>query len=220
MMLSTGQNGHVTEPRRMPRSDRMVGITKYYDDHAASYAATTMAIDTSRQLQRLVDLLPTGARILDAGCGSGRDLTQMARLGFKPVGVDASVGLARIARRNSGCPVHVGDLRSLAFEDASFDGVWAMASLLHLERSELPDVLSSFSHILRPGGVMFTSVKRGTGDVKDDTGRWFTLYDEDSWADHLRAAGLQVIEVIGEPASENAVGGKTGPGWISSLARR
>ena len=199
---------------------RLSDTIRYYDAHAAAYAATTMAIDTSVQLDRFGSLLPPNAKVLDAGCGSGRDLARLARLGFHPVGLDLSAGLAAIARQTSGCEVMVGDLRELHMSDCSFEGVWAMASLLHLARDELPDVLSSLANSLKPGGILFASVKRGAGEVEDDTGRSFTLYNEAEWAERLRDAGLDVIEVVGEPADPDPRPGTVAPGWISSLARR
>ena len=220
-MLSTGVEhpNSATRRRLQSRLDRMAETVSYYDGHADAYAAATMAIDTSNQVERFAAMLPSGGRVLDAGCGAGRDLMQLAALGLNPVGIDISATLVSLARR-SGLPVEVADFRAHAFKPESFDGIWAMASLLHLERWELPGVLSSFSRILRPGGVLFASVKRGSGDVQDDTGRWFTLYDEEAWAGHLRAAGLEVIEVIGEPPSADGATGTVAPGWISSLARK
>jgi SAM-dependent methyltransferase len=219
-MLSPGvqQPNSAASRALVPRRDRMAETVSYYDGHADAYAVATMAIDTSTQVERFAAMLPSGGRVLDAGCGAGRDLRQLAALGLDPVGIDISATLVSLARR-SGVPVKVADFRSHAFEPQSFDGIWAMASLLHLERWELSGVLSSFSRMLRPGGVLFASVKRGSGDVRDETGRWFTLYDEETWSGHLRSAGLEVIEVVGEPASAGDATGTVSPGWISSLAR-
>lgn len=218
-MLTAGHDV-TTRRSRLRTVDRMADTIRYYDDHADWYAAKTMGIDTTPQLERFTALLPRGASVLDAGCGSGRDMLQLSERGFAPVGVDMSVELAAIARLTTGREVHVGDLRQLDFRPQSFDGIWAMASLLHLDRNELYDVLASFAVLLKPSGVFFASVKRGHGEVKDDTGRWFTLYDEVSWTGHLQQAGFDVIEVVGEPADPSEGTGSVAPGWISSLARR
>ena len=220
-MLTTGaeQPNQATGRGLAPRRDRMTDTVSYYDGHADAYAAATMAIDTSTQVERFAAMLPPGGLVLDAGCGAGRDLGQLAALGLNPIGIDLSATLVSLARR-SGLPVEVADFRSHEFKEDTFDGIWAMASLLHLELWELPGVLSTFARALRPRGVLFASVKRGSGDVQDDTGRWFTLYDEKNWSDHLRSAGLEIIEVIGEPPSEKGATGTVAPGWISSLARK
>ena len=95
-----------------------------------------------------------------------------------------------------------------------------MASLLHLEREEIVPALSGLAGLLRPGGVLFASVKRGCGRVRDDEGRWFTLHDEDGWSRHLRDAGMEVVEVEGEPPAARDAVGTVAPGWVCSLSRR
>lgn len=220
-MLSVNQAADQRTPApRESGPDRWARTIAYYDRNASSYAQSTTGIDTSNQLTKFTLLLGAGSKVLDAGCGAGRDLSRLTELGFDATGVDASVELARIAREASGRPVHVDDLRSLRFNDASFDGVWAMASLLHIERSELPDVLLSLKRLMVRGGVLFSSVKRGSGTVEDDTGRSFTLHDERSWEALLIGAGFDVLEVVGEPPSDGHSTGSVAPGWISSLARR
>lgn len=216
-----------TEPagvrrERGPRldADRLASTVRYYDRHAESYAASTRSIDTSERIQRFAALLPPHGRVLDVGCGAGRDLLQLGALGFEVSGLDISPALAAIARRASRREVLVADLRTIDLPTEGFDGIWAMASLLHLGRSELPEVLLKLTSALRPGGTLFASVKRGVGEVVDGTGRWFTLHDEAGWRRRLVEAGLEVIELVGEPADAGAATGTVAPGWISSLSRR
>lgn len=100
-----------------------------------------------------------------------------------------------------------------------FDGVWAMASLLHVQRDLIREAMASLASMLKPGGILFSSVKRGVGNAVDETGRRFTLYDEAHWATHLRGAGFEIIEITGEPPVDGSAVGTVAPGWISSLAR-
>lgn len=200
--------------------DRRRSTSAYYEMFGEEYAAATMRLDVSEHVARFAGMLAPGARVLDAGCGAGRDLVALNEAGLDPVGLDSSTHLVRIARRLSGLPVTVGDLRTPPYGDASFGGVWAMASLLHLERGETTGALRKLGALLVPGGILFTSVKRGRGRQQDDTGRWFTLYDEAGWEGHLRQAGLEVLEVIGEPPGDGGAVGTVRPGWITSLSRR
>jgi SAM-dependent methyltransferase len=192
----------------------------YYDREAEDYAAKTIAIDTAGRISKFASYLPAGARVLDVGCGSGRDLIRLRAAGLKPVGLDISPSLAAIAQKNSNLPVTVGDLRTPPFADASFHGVWAMASLLHIEARELDTSLAGLLRILLPAGILFASVKRGRGLVRDEDGRWFTLHDETSWSCYLRAAGFEIIEIIDEPPITDNATGTVRPGWVTSLARR
>ena len=206
------------QPTGSSADERRASTLAFYDREADAYASATMALDVSDRVARFARELPSGGRVLDAGCGSGRDLVALRAAGFDAVGLDLSPRLACIARVNSGSPVEVGDLRSPPFDDASFEGIWAMASLLHLERHEVTGALAGLRRLLVPGGVLFASVKRGSGRVRDDDGRWFTLHDEDGWAGHLEAAGFDVVELVGEPARGPSTG-SVAPGWISSIAR-
>ncbi len=198
--------------------ERRASTLAFYDEHADAYAAATMALDVADRIARFAKEVPAGGRVLDVGCGSGRDLTSLQAAGFRPVGLDLSPQLARLAEARSGIKVEVGDLRSPTFAAASFEGIWAMASLLHLEREEVTGTLRSLGRILTHGGVMFASVKRGEGRFQDKDGRWFTLHDEDGWARHLAAAGFDIVELVGEPAPLSGTG-SVAPGWISSIAR-
>jgi SAM-dependent methyltransferase len=222
MMLTTTQDPSGGTPGRPARrvADRLSKTVRYYDRHAEAYDAMVAGIDVSDAMSRFTSLLPHAARVLDAGCGGGRDIADLGAQGFSVLGIDISASLARLARCRSGQRVLVGDLRTVALEPKSFDGVWAMASLLHLDKADLPAALGNLHSALKPGGVMFASVKWGEGEVEDDLGRWFTLHDEAGWAGHLRAAGFEVLEIVAESPAAGEAAGKVAPGWISSLARR
>ncbi|HEX8555555.1 MAG TPA: class I SAM-dependent methyltransferase [Sphingomonas sp.] len=200
--------------------DRQASTAAYYEVFGEEYAAQTMRIDVSDHIARFAGMLVPGARVLDAGCGAGRDLVALALAGLDPVGLDNSARLVRIAERTSGLSVALGDLRAPPYEVASFDGIWAMASLLHLERDETTAALRTLGELLVPGGLLFASVKRGVGQTRDNEGRWFTLHDEQGWDRHLREAGFELLEVTGEPPSDHGAIGIVSPGWISSLSRR
>lgn len=191
----------------------------FYEREAESYATKTASLKPSGHLASFVSLLPRNARVLDAGCGAGRDLAAFARAGVEAFGLDRSLRLSTIARLGTGRPVVTGDLRAPPFDPATFDGVWAMASLLHLEPEEVVPTLRSLSRLLRPQGLLFASVKRGVGPARDADGRWFTLHDELSWTRNLEAAGLQVLEVVGEPPETGGTS-TVSPGWLASLSRR
>lgn len=217
-MLSTEALG-ARRTRGRALDDRLASTLRYYEANARDYAAATSRIDTSERISQFIALLPPVARVLDVGCGAGRDLSQFLSSGVQAVGLDLSPNLAEIARRQSGCEVIVGDLLAPP-RMTPFDGVWAMASLLHIERARIGEALASLASMLKPGGALFASVKRGTGEVVDDTGRWFTLYDEAQWASNLREASFDIVEITGEPPVDGSATGTVAPGWISSLARR
>ena len=145
------------------------------------------------ELERFLAHLPRSSRILDAGCGGGRDLLAMRSTGMIPTGLDFSPALAGLARDHSGCEVVVGDVREPPFADGAFDGVWAAACLLHLEREDVPVALRALRRLLVKGGAFFASVKMGRGSERTADGRLFTYFDADEWRSLLIEAGFVSI---------------------------
>lgn len=161
----------------------------YYRQNAQRFFTDTASVDMSALYPPFVDCLPTGARILDAGCGSGRDVKAFSEMGFDVEAFDASAELVALARQLSGKPVV-----QMRFQDVDavekYDGIWCCASLLHVSDAELPEVMTKLAIALKPGGVGYLSFKYGRGEREKD-GRRFTDMD---------TAGLQkLIERINTP---------------------
>lgn len=185
---------------------------QYYEREATRYAAATARHSMNEQITRFTGLLPSGAWILDLGCGGGRDLASFSRQAFNAVGLDAALELARIARTTSGCPVIVGDMLRLPFKDKSFDAVWASASLLHLRRDDAQIVLDLIKRTLVGGGLFFSSLKMGKGENRTDDGRFFTYFMRAEWEERLAHAGFELIESRCDPAG-------AGDRWMNTIAR-
>ena len=185
----------------------------WYDQHADTYAATTQGIDMSVPRARFLRHLPTPARLLDVGCGSGRDALAFQGLGHAVVAIDASLGMVEQARLAG-----VQDVRHLAVEQMdfcqAFDGIWACASLLHLTDADWAHALAGVERALVPGGVVFLSLKHVTSG-RDAHGRWFQGATPQGLLDHLRAAHLDPIEQVETPDSS-----RPGLSWIETIARK
>jgi len=188
----------------------------YYEHNAEAFFDATIDVDMTPLYQPFLSWLPFGGRILDAGCGSGRDLRAFANLGYRVTAFDASPALAALAGAYAGQPVH-----HLRFQDIdwreSFDGVWACASLLHLTAAELPDALGRLASALVPAGILYTSFKYGQGE-REDQGRHFTDMDEDGLYTLLdRVGNLQPLDVW--TSNDQRPGRKT-QRWLNALLRR
>ncbi|MEI2606015.1 class I SAM-dependent methyltransferase [Erwinia aphidicola] len=148
----------------------------YYQLHAQRFFSETVDVDMSELYRPFVAHLKPGARILDAGCGSGRDAKAFSEMGYKVEAFDASAELVELARQHTGLPV-----KQMRFEDVTeverYDGIWCCASLLHVPLAELPGVMTQLSEALKPGGVWYLSFKYGSGEREKD-GRRFTDMDE------------------------------------------
>jgi len=175
------------------RNDPSQATRRYYDERAQSYAQATQLLPLHEDFEDFATRLPKNARVLDLGCGAGRDMRALAARGFRTIGLDASFPLVELASEFSGCHAVEGDLRSIPFEGESLDGVWASASLLHLRRKEIPAALAEVSRVLRVGGSFFSSVKTGREEGPDSRSRWFTYFEPDEWLSLMRGAGFAIV---------------------------
>jgi len=167
--------------------------TAYYRANADTFFADTLAVDMAPLYARFLPHLPVGGRILDAGCGSGRDARAFRDRGYAVTAFDASAELATLAAVHLGQPVQVLRFQDLEWTQA-FDGIWACASLLHVPGAELPEVLRRLVRALRPGGILYASFKYGNGE-REHHGRRFTDLDEAGLATLLtQVQGLTELE--------------------------
>lgn len=150
----------------------------YYESNADTYATSTMHIDLSDTRMRFIELLPNGGKILDFGCGSGRDTLAFIKAGFIVTATDGSPELCTIATKATGIPVRNETFQELA-DICLYDGIWACSSILHLPKAELADVLRRIERALLPGGALYASFKFGSRDGIYD-GRHFTDFNEDT----------------------------------------
>jgi ubiquinone/menaquinone biosynthesis C-methylase UbiE len=142
-----------------------------------------------------------GPRVLDAGCGPGSDLAAFETAGLDPVGLDRTEPFLREAASETAAASLVrADLRAFPFDAASFDGVWCCAALLHLPREDASSVLTDAARVLRSGGALFVSVKRGQSSeyTTDEHGneRFFTKFEPAELHDLLEDAGFSVAEEL------------------------
>src|ERR1700712_1494608 len=148
----------------------------YYDRNAANFFADTAHADLGDLHARFLKHVPPGGTILEAGCGAGRDALAFKTAGYAVTAFDGSAKMAELARTRSGLPVLHKRFDEVDWQD-TFDGIWACASLLHVPRAELPDVMARLARALKPGGVFYLSFKYGAGD-RHANERDFTDMDE------------------------------------------
>ena len=168
------------------------GTLAHYNERAADFWAGTRDHDVRQNMAALLDYIEAAApfKILDFGCGPGRDLAAFNALGHEAIGVDGSERFAQMAREHSGCTVWQQDFLKLDLPAQYFDGVFANASLFHVPGQELPRVLHELFATLRPGGVLFSSNPRGANDEGWNRGRYGAYHDIECWRAHVTAAGF------------------------------
>ena len=173
-----------------------------YDQTAERFREGTRDHDVSQNIEALLRHLEGQApqRILDFGCGPGRDLKTFTRLGHSPVGIDGSAEFVAMARADSGCEVWHQNFLALDLPPAHFDGVFANATLFHVPLSELPRVLKALHATLKPRGVLFSSNPRGDNREGWNGRRYGAYHDFYSWKRYLTDTGFVELEHYYRPA--------------------
>lgn len=177
----------------------------WYDKNAGKYADAAEKALPVEIIEKFFSLLPRSPRILDAGCGSGRDSRAMQAKGARVTGIDISVGLLKEAEQRSKEIEFVeGDITQMPFERDLFDGVWAHASLVHLETLEdVQKALREFHRVLKPNGTLHVFVKVQQGEEKtaivsdklSNHDRFFRYYTKAELEDLVAKAGFADIDI-------------------------
>lgn len=149
----------------------------YYQNHAQDFFDGTVNVDMTPLYEAFTQHLPHGARVLDAGCGSGRDAKAFHEMGYQVDAFDASSAMVELAKQHTGLPVQLMTFSEIDGK-AQYDGIWCCASLLHIPSSELPAVMQKLADALKPGGVWYVSFKYGNGERMQGERRFMDLDEE------------------------------------------
>lgn len=188
----------------------------FYENNADSYFEQTHDVNLEHLYVPFFARLPKGARILDVGCGSGRDLRVFRERGYRPIGLEPSKKLAGIARKYSGVKVVQKFVEDLDFKDA-FDAVWACASLLHIPREDLPEALVHVHECLVKEGIFFLSVQTGVGEGFSADGRYYSFYHEADIRKIVSQSGFRVESIW---TTSDLLKSRTNISWINLLSRK
>ena len=188
---------------------------QYYDAHALEFVTGTEKADMRECRQRFLRYLKPDQKILDAGCGSGRDVIAFREAGYAVDAFDASAELCRIASEKTGIKVRQMRFEDLEGED-QYNGIWACASLLHVNPDNLPDVLNRLKKLLKTDGVLYASFKYGSGErIKD--GRYFNDLTEEECRSLLTNAGLSVKEIF---ITTDVRPDRSDEKWVNAIAKK
>lgn len=150
---------------------------EYYNTHADRYSEVTRNADMSDIYKHFEKNLMPGCRILDLGCGSGRDSKYFMDKGYKVVSLDASEAMCRKTQELTGkAAVHMR-IEDMNYEN-EFDAVWACASLLHVPKRDMHKILEKVMKALKVDGVLYASWKYGRSEQTREDGRTFANYTE------------------------------------------
>lgn len=178
---------------------------RWYDQNAAMYDRNANRCNPKNDMHAFLSALKPGARVLDAGCGNGRDVETMRGFGFDVHAFDASAEMCRLTQERTYGQVNPRHMKFEDFNDPadSWDGIWAMASLVHTAPEDLTDIVSKIRKSLKPGGVFFASLKYGDQHEVLPDGRRMMRISEEKLREAFMGDGDLAVRVVN---AKNSVG--------------
>ena len=180
---------------------------QYYSTNYKEYISTTQKVDMTEHYKRFLPYLSQGAKILDVGFGSGRDMLYFESKEYNVLGIDNVSEFVDNGKAN-GLNVELCDFHNLPYTEM-FDGIWACASLLH--SNNLPLAFDNLNKALKVGGHIYLSMKYGNG-ANIENGRFYQYIDEEKLKELCQNSNLSIVEIYN---SEDLL--KRNNGWINAV---
>lgn len=187
----------------------------YYNRNADSYYWNTVGVDMSVFRKKFASYLPNEASVIDMGCGSGRDVMAFSDMGHDAAGLDAAKELLKLAEERLEIKTIAADISE--YKAASpYDGIWCCASLIHLSDEEKARFFRNLERNLKPGGVLFVSVKEGIETGRDGDGVYTNNCTWEELKRYLESAGCGILE---DRVTTDAMG-RSGVKWLNVFAKK
>ncbi len=189
---------------------------QFYNNNSESYSQSTIYADMSGLCDEFLSLLPKSGTVLDLGCGSGRDSKYFLSHGRNVISVDGSKELCRLAGEFLGREVICSDFREYSPRE-SLAGIWASASLLHLEEDDIARAAERLSRSLVDGGIFYMSFKHGNfSGIRD--GRHYTDFDGDKISRMIER--IESLKIIRLKISEDVRNDFKSQKWLNVFCMR
>ncbi len=190
-----------------------------YNKYAKIYADYTNQKSFQYQINKFITSLPKKAKILDIGCGAGRDVVYFTEENCEAIGIDISEGLLQEAReRYPNAKFEKMDFTKTTFPNELFDGLWCMASLSDVPKLKTTEVLNEFNRILKNNGIIFIATKEGEGEKiiskkkYNNSPRFYSFFKEEELHNLLTKTNFEVVS--------SDVADDSGTKWIEIFARK
>ena len=189
---------------------------EYYEEHAEKFVELTLDADMSVIYARFEKWLNVGDSILDLGSGSGRDSRYFSENGYEVTAVDPSPAMCRKTREIANVPVYEFRAEEIPFVER-FNGVWACASLLHVEENKMRLAIQKIANSLKLNGVAYMSWKYGSGERQDGM-RHYTDYSEEGVKVLLRE--IESLESVDLWTTVDSLPGRDDVSWTNVIVKK
>lgn len=198
-------------------NDYRKNIIEYYNREAERYKEErNELVEFTEIYKNFVKYLKPGCKILDFGCGSGRDSLYFKKIGYKVIALDGSPKMCEITRDL--CNIEV---KEMFFEDFiekdTYDGIWACATLLHLPKEVLIKVLSNLAASLKDDGYIYTTFKYGNFEgIRHE--RYFIDFTPETFSELIKS--VSELEIIEEFESNSSLKSQNNKHWINFILKK
>ena len=186
----------------------------FYNNNSKEYIETTLSADMSHLYNDFLKHIPKGGHILDLGCGSGRDSVEFIKQGYNVTAVDGSKELSIAASKLIEQEVICSKFEELQLTE-KFHGIWACASLLHVNRKDILDVIKNVSSNLKDNGVFYMSFKYGEKEYIDEKRRYFNCYTEETFNELI--SKVEALDIMKIYKTIDIVPGRGDITWLNIL---
>lgn len=174
------------------------GTLEFYDQNSDEYAEFAEQNTPHEKLEQFIGDMPENARALDLGCGIGWAAAQMKQAGIRIDAMDASTGLAEQAAKRFDLTVQIAGFTTLSGRQR-YDGIWSHFALQHAPRNERQTIFERISNALKPGGLFYAGMQKGSVDWRDDHGRLYCPFTENDLEDLLSGfADIRIEQASGK----------------------
>lgn len=189
---------------------------EYYNENVSKFVNDTQDVVFCATQDLFLSYLNEGNSILDLGCGSGRDTKYFLSKGYKVDAMDGSMEICKVASDYTGINV-----KCLLFNELDeidkYDGIWACASILHLDRDDLIDVFHRIARALKDNGILYTSFKYSEFEGMRN-GRYFTDFTIESFNEFQTNIPEFIIEKKWITSDVRA--GREDEKWLNLIMRK
>ncbi len=173
----------------------------YYSSNAPLLTEQYELADVQEIQDLLLKTFSKNYNLLEIGCGSGRDAFFMLSNGYNITAVDGSekmiVESKKIHPELSNNLFHKILPNDLNF-NIKFNGIYSIATLMHLEENDIKKTIYNIFNLLNDGGKFLMSVSLSRNDVNengfDEKGRFFLILEQEEWLNMCKDVGFKILE--------------------------